>query len=191
MKINSPRVVLRVSRCVSTVLLLALFVAPLAAQQPTLPKPPAQTAARVEAPAFDNLLSADTYKLYGEIRNVGQLLSNGGAGEIVDPIVKLADPGPQFKAIVGFLKKNSEALGSSRLMFASWAARTDVPMVFVAIEFPNDEDAAKFAPKLETFLPTVLPPVPVTPEPTPENETKAGEAAKQGTPKPSSTVEKP
>ena len=106
MKINSPRGALRLSRFVSALLLLTLFVTPLAAQQPAPAKPPAQTAARAEAPAFDNLLSADTYKLYGEIRNVGQLLSNGGAGEIVDPIVKLADPGPQFKAIVSFLKKN-------------------------------------------------------------------------------------
>ena len=178
MKFNSPRGALRLSRFVSTVLLLALFVAPLAAQQPTPPKSPAQTAARAEAPTFDNLLSTDTYKLYGEVRNVGQLLSNGGAGEIVDPIVKLADPGPQFKAIISFLKKNSESLASSRLMFASWAVRTDVPTIFVAIEFQNDEDAAKFAPKLETFLPTVLPPVPVTPEPTPESQTKPGEASK-------------
>src|SRR5437588_2934193 len=189
MKVNSPRGALHLSRIVSTVLLLTLFLAPLAAQQPAPAKPPAQTAARAEAPSFDNLLSADTYKLYGEIRNVGQLLSSGGAGEIVDPIVKLADPGPQFKAIVSFLKKNSEALGSSRLMFASWAARTDVPAVFVAIEFPNDEDAAKFAPKLETFLPTVLPPVPVTPEPTPESETKSNEATKPGAaPKPSNAI---
>src|SRR2546421_1928243 len=189
MKVNSHRGALHLSRFVSTLLLLTLFAAPLAAQQPAPAKPPAQTAARVEAPAFDNLLSADTYKVYGEIRNVGQLLSNGGAGEILDPIVKLADPGPQFKAIVSFLKKNSEALGSSRLMFASWAARTDVPAVFVAIEFPNDEDAAKFAPKLEKFLPTVLPPVPVTPEPTPESQTKPGDAAKLGTtPKPSTAI---
>ena len=189
MKINSPRGALRVSRFVSTVLLLALFVAPLAAQQPAPAKLPAQTAVQPEAPTFDYLLSADTYKLYGEIRNVGQLLSNGGAGEIVDPIVKLADPGPQFKAIISFLKKNSEALGSSRLMFASWAARTDVPAVFVAIEFPNDEDAAKFAPKLEKFLPTVLPPVPVTPEPTPESQTKPGDVAKPGTtPTPSTAI---
>src|SRR5437773_569947 len=87
-------------RLVTAILLLSLFVAPLAAQQPTPSRttPPATSAG--EAPAFDNLLSADTYKLYGEIRNVGQLLSNGGAGEIVDPILKLADPGPQFKAIV-------------------------------------------------------------------------------------------
>jgi hypothetical protein len=185
MKFNPPRGALRHSRFVSTVLLLALFVAPLAAQQPTPPKSPAQTAARAEAPTFDNLLSTDTYKLYGEIRNVGQLLSNGGAGEIVDPIVKLADPGPQFKAIISFLKKNSESLASSRLMFASWAVRTDVPTIFVAIEFQNAEDAAKFAPKLETFLPTVLPPVPVTPEPTPESQANPQEAAKPvTTPKP-------
>lgn len=181
MKFNSPRGVMRASRFVSTVLLLALFVAPLAAQQPTPPKSPAQAATRAEAPTFDNLLSTDTYKLYGEVRNVGQLLSNGGAGEIVDPIVKLADPGPQFKAIIGFLKKNSEALASSRLMFASWAVRTDVPTIFVAIEFQNDEDAAKFAPKLETFLPTVLPPVPAKPEPTPESESKPVRDGKQTT----------
>lgn len=185
MRFNSPSL----SHFVSTALLLTLLVAPLAAQQPAPSRSAAQTAARTEAPTFDNLLSTDTYKLYGEVRNVGQLLSNGGAGEIVDPIVKLADPGPQFKAIVSFLKKNSEALASSRLMFAGWAVRTDVPTIFVAIEFQNDEDAAKFAPKLETFLPTVLPPVPVTPEPTPENETKSGDAAKPR--KPGSTVEKP
>src|SRR2546426_11974479 len=191
MRSNSHPGVRRLFRLVTTVLLLSLFVAPLAAQQPTPPGTTVSTSSAGEAPAFDNLLSTDTYKLYGEIRNVGQLLSNGGAGEIVDPIVKLADPGPQFKAIISFLKKNSEALGSSRLMFASWAARTDVPAVFVAIEFPNEEDAAKFAPKLEKFLPTVLPPVPVTQEPTPENEMKTGEAAREGTtPKPS-TVEKP
>src|SRR5438445_9781073 len=120
-------------RIVTTLLLLSLFVAPLAAQQPTPPRTTAPTTSTGEAPAFDNLLSADTYKLYGEIRNVSQLLSNGGAGEIVDPIVKLTDSGPQFKAIVSFLKKNSEALGSSRLKLASWDMRSYVPLVFVAI----------------------------------------------------------
>src|SRR5881394_1016732 len=158
----------RFTRFISRFLLIALLAGPAAAQQQTPAKPPGQTAAVSQAPAFDELLATDTYKLYGEVRNVGTLLSNGGAGEIVDPIVKLADPGPQFKSIISFLKKNSESLASSRLMFASWAVRTDVPTIFVAIEFQNEEDATKFAPKLETFLPTVLPPVPVTPEPTPE-----------------------
>src|SRR6185369_15199203 len=148
-------------RLISRVLLIAILAGPAAAQQQTPPKPPpAQTATVNQAPPFDELLATDAYKMYGEIRNVGQLMSNGGAAEIVDPIVKLSDPGPQFKSIISFLKKNSEALAQSRLMFASWPVRTDIPTVFVAIEFQTNEDAAKFAPKLETFLPTVLPPAP-------------------------------
>ncbi|HYX29962.1 MAG TPA: hypothetical protein VE863_15580 [Pyrinomonadaceae bacterium] len=180
-------------RIVSSLLLIVLFAGPLAAQQPTPPKPSAQTAASNQAPAFDELLATDTYKLYGEVRNVGQLLGNGGAAEIVDPIVKLADPGPQFKSIIAFLKKNSEALAQARLMFAGWAVRTDVPMVFVAIEFPTTEDATKFAPKLETFLPTVLPPVPVNPEESSApKETKPGASANQTTAaKPNDVGEKP
>ena len=166
------------SRLISRVLLIAIFTGPAAAQQQVPPKPPpAQTATVNQAPAFDELLATDAYKMYGEIRNVGQLMSNGGAAEIVDPIVKLSDPGPQFKSIISFLKKNSEALAQSRLMFASWPVRTDIPTVFVAIEFQTNEDAAKFAPKLETFLPTVLPSPPEPPPtipPKPETQTNDG-----------------
>jgi len=160
----SPNAV-RCYRFISVAIAIVLLAAPLRAQQPAQPArtaPPRQTEAE---PTFYSLLAVDAYKMYGEVRNVGTLLSNGGDGEIVDPIIKLADPGPQFKSIVSFLKKHSEELGTSRLMFASWPARTDVPLVFVAIEFPTNEDAKKFAPKLETFLPTILPPVPdATPE---------------------------
>src|SRR5262249_28909894 len=113
----------------------------------------------------ETLLATDAYKLYGEVRNVGQLLSTGGAGEIVEPIIKLAEPGKEFNLIINFLKKNAESLSSARLQFASWPARNDVPTLFVAIEFPTADDAAKFAPRLETFLPTVLPtPPPAEPE---------------------------
>src|ERR1041385_3442160 len=117
--------------------------------------------------------------MYGEVRNVGQLLGNGGAGEIVEPIIKLAEPGKEFQSIIDFLKNNSEALTSSRLMFASWPARTDLPNVFVAIEFPTKEEDDKFAPKRETFLPTVLPPVPVTPETSPETKPKSAASPAQ------------
>jgi hypothetical protein len=186
--IPSPKT-FRLNRFVSVVIATLLLTAPLRAQQTA---PPARTAlprqtSTLADPTFETLLAADAYKVYGEVRNVGQLLSNGGAGEIVDPIIKLADPGPQFKAIVNFLKRNSDALGSSRLMFATWPARTDVPMVFVAIEFPTNEDAAKFAPKLETFLPTVLPPVPAESpngSPAPAGATSSPTAARP-TPTPS------
>ena len=165
MKSQSPSFILRplVIQFVSLLLALALLAAPICAQQPA-------AAAKAPAPptperTFDNLLAADSYKLYGEVRNVGQLMNTGGAGEIVDPIIKLADPPEQFKSIIKFLKTNAEALATARLLFATWPARTDIPDAFVAIEFATNEEAAKFAPRLEKFLPTVLPPIP---EPTPE-----------------------
>src|SRR6185369_15855623 len=140
------RQAIRFPRAVSTLLLTALLSGPVAAQQPAPVKPPPPAAASEAAPPFDELLAADTYKFYGEVRNVGTLLSNGGAGEIVEPIVKLADPGAEFKSIISFLKKNAEPLAQARLMFATMPVRTDLPPVFVAIEFPTNEDAAKFAP---------------------------------------------
>src|SRR5436190_7964396 len=146
------------SPTVATLLALILFISPVLAQQPTKPTAPRQVT--LADPTFDTLLAPDAYKLYGEVRNLGQLLSTGGAGEILDPILKLADPGKEFKSIVSFLKKNSETLTSSRLLFATWPARSDVPDVLVAIEFPTNDEANKFAPTLEKFLPTVLPPVP-------------------------------
>ena len=169
-------------KCVSLFVAILLLATPLWAQRPTTPpaQPQAKTP-RIPDPTFETLLGADTYKLYGEVRNVGQLLSTGGAGEIVDPIIKLANPPQEFQSIIKFLKKNEEALATSRLLFASWPARADVPNAFVAIEFATPEEAAKFSPKLETFLPTVLPPVPIEPEGKPNTppEAKPSEAGKQ------------
>jgi hypothetical protein len=172
----------------SLLIVIVLLAAPICAQQPAAPaKAPAP---RTPELTFDNLLAADSYKLYGEVRNIGQLMSTGGAGEIVDPIIKLADPPKEFKSIITFLKKNAEALATARLLFAGWPARTDVPNAFVAIEFSSAEEAAKFAPKLETFLPTVLPPVPV---PTPgSTEAPSGPAkAKPSEPGQSQAVAEP
>ena len=185
MKIKFTSKPVRGYRQISILLALLMIAAPAFAQQPgKSATPPPRQAPKLGDPTFETLLAADAYKLYGEVRNVGQLLSTGGAGEIVEPVIKLADPGPEFKSIVSFLKKNSEALASSRLMFATWPARTDVPTMFVAIEFPTNEDATKFAPKLETFLPTVMPAAPVAAEPAAAAATKPGEAATPPAPQP-------
>ena len=175
MKVHFPRLVLPYGlvQVVSLFVAMTLFATPLCAQQPkaTPAKPAPQAAAPTLDPTFETLLSSDSYKLYGEVRNVGQLMSNGGMGDIVDPIIKLAEPPKEFNSIIKFLKTNAEALANSRLLFATWPARTGVPDAFVAIEFPTAEEAAKFAPKLETFLPGILPPVPVaTPEEKPSGQ---------------------
>src|SRR6266508_3893035 len=164
-------------RFISIFIVILLLATPLLAQRPTAtpakPQPQREAIARTPEPTFENLLGADIYKVYGEVRNVGQLLSTGGAGEIVDPIIKLADPPQQFKAIVKFLKSNGEALADTRLFFASWPVHPDVPSAFVTIEFPTPEEAAKFEPKLETFLPTIIPPVPEESESKPNAPTTA------------------
>lgn len=162
MKISFPRRN-RLSAIVSLALAFAILASPLRAQQqPASPTPAQPQAATKPEPTFDTLLSADSYKMYVEVRNVGTLLTTGGAGDIVDPIVKLADPGPQLKSLVKFLRDNAEPLAASRLMIATWPARSDLPSTMAALEFASADEAAKFAPKLETFLPTVLPPVPVS-----------------------------
>jgi len=178
-------------RLISILLALLMIAAPTVAQQPASKSaaPPSRQGPKLADPTFETLLANDAYKLYGEVRNVGQLLSTGGAGEIVEPVIKLADPGPQFKSVVTFLKKNSEALASSRLMFATWPARSDVPTMFVAIEFPTNEDAAKFAPKLEAFLPTVMPTPTATEEPASATAPKTGEA--KAPPAPPASTSKP
>ena len=108
---------------------------------------------------------------------MGTLLTTGGAGEIVDPIIKMADPGPELTSLVNFLKDNAEPLANSRLMIATWPARAEIPTTMAVIEFATPADAKKFAPKLEKFLPKVLPPVPVEqPTPSPTASPEGGEA---------------
>jgi hypothetical protein len=171
-----PRTFLRsqIEQFIALVLGIILFTAPLSAQQRRAPAPVRPV------PTFDTLLSADAYEVYGEVRNVGQLLSTGGAGEIVDPIIKVAAPPKEFLSIIKFLKSNAEALATSRLLFATSPARTEIPTTFVAIEFSSPEEADKFAPKLEKFLPQILPPVPdATPEAKPA-ESGEGKPADPG-----------
>jgi hypothetical protein len=181
----------RASTIVSFALVITFCVAPLRAQQQPASPPPAQQSAATKAePTFDTLLSADSYKMYFEVRNVGTLLTTGGAGDIVDPIVKLADPGPQLKSLVKFLRDNAEPLAASRMMIATWPVRSDIPSTMVALEFASAYEAAKFAPKLETFLPTVLPPVPVA-EPTPESSPQAEEKTEAPPAKSAETKTKP
>jgi hypothetical protein len=153
-------------------LVLSTFAAPVLAQHRPSPTPPPKPAPRNAAPekalTFDNLLAADSYKIYGEVKNVGTLVSTGSLSELIDPIMKLADPPKEFRSLVKFINANAEMLADSRLAFASWPARPGIPRAFFAIELATPEDAIKFEPKLNRLLPTLLP----TPTPTPSPEAK-------------------
>src|ERR1700730_10224325 len=128
----------RRSRFISLLISIALIAAPATAQQrkPSSPSPKEATkAAPTAAPTLDTLLAADSYKVYGEIKNVGQMIRSGSVADILDPIMKLADPPKEFKALVKFASAHAETLTSSRMVFAAWPARAKLPQFLLAIEF--------------------------------------------------------
>src|SRR6188474_1459371 len=148
---------------------------------PTPTPPPAQP-----EPTFDNILAADSYTIYGEIRGVGQLLRSPSFTDVVDPIVRVAGPPQEFKTLMKWLNSESEALMTSRMMVATWPTRPKLPKVLFAIEFSSAEEARKFEPRLKTFLPKFLP------APTPESspQTGASPSAARNSAKPGQSVEK-
>ncbi len=174
-------------------LLLIFLVAAISvlAQQRRIPavKGPQKVPAAVEpAPTFDTLLASDSYKIYGEIRGVGQVIGSSSVNELLEPIMKLAGPPKEFKTLVRWLNAHADAVMTSRMLIAGWPRRNNLPEMLVAIEFASPEEAAKFEPQLNDFLPKVLP----TPEPedTPSpSESKNNSSA--ATPKPEKPKESP
>jgi uncharacterized protein DUF3352 len=171
-------------------LLLTVLIIPAAAQQkrqtPIKPQPkPAAAAAPTPAPTFDNLLPADSYVVYGEVRDAGQLISSSALNDLLEPVLKLAGPPREFKSVVKWLNAHAEQVTGSRLCFAAWPFNKNVPDVIVVLEFASAEEAAKFATPLNEFLPTVLPPA--EPEPSPKT---ANEAKPPAPPKPNFHIER-
>jgi hypothetical protein len=180
---KSPR---RLSQTLALLITLATAMAPMAAQQKPAPEKP-HAAAPAKAPTkpapadvqLDSLLAADTYKVYGEVKNVGTLVHTGAFAELIDPVMKLADPPKEFKTLVKFINNNAETLANARLVFATWPAQPGVPNALFVIEMTSAEDAAQFEPKLNRMLPSILP----TPRPTPAPaEEKPAAAAPARTP---------
>src|SRR5215813_14364357 len=163
---------------------ICLGAAPLQAQQPqpagkSRESTRETTKARKEtALTVDNLLAADSYKVYGEVRNVGQVIRSANVADIIEPVMKLAAPPKEFKSMVRFANAHADSLESCRLIFAAWAVRPKLPQVLFAIEFSSPEEARKFEPQLREFLPTILP----SPTPTPKVQTS--EAGPQPSPAP-------
>jgi Protein of unknown function (DUF3352) len=142
--------------------------------------PPARTTK--PAPTFDTLLAADTYKLYGEVRSVGQLIRSNSINEILEPIMKLASPPKGFRTLVKWLNTHADEVTTSRLLLAGWPSRGALPDILMAIEFASPEEAAKFKQKLNEFLPKLLP------APSPESSPSPGSSpSTESSPQPAKT----
>ncbi len=168
----------------SLVLLISLAVSVAAQQKRQTPAktqaPPAPAPAPTPPPTLETLLPADTYRIYGEVRSVGQLIRSNSINEILEPILKLAGPPKEFRTVIKWLQTNADEVMSSRLIFAGWTTAKDLPDAIVAIEFASAEEAAKFQLKLNPFLQKMIPPA--TQPPT--GEPNKSEAPPQTSPPP-------
>ncbi len=161
---------------VAVLLLLLTLAATATAQQKRQPpaKPqPRPAAAPAPAPTFETLIPAESYTVYGEVRNVGHLVQSNAANEVLEPILTLSGPPKEFKTFVKWLKTHSEELMASRLLVATWPTRKQVPDAIVAIEFASAEEAAKFATPLKQMMSTMLPPAA---KPSPQSQTENSRA---------------
>jgi hypothetical protein len=155
-------------------LLISAVLTPLTVAQQIRQTPkPLPKVVPAPPPTFDTLIPADTYTVYGEVRGVGQLIRSSAMNDILEPILNLAAPPKEFKALVKWLNAHADEVMTSRMLIATWPAGKDVPGVVIAIEFASAEEATKFAGPLNEFLPKVIPASPVEPPET------AGEAMTQ------------
>src|SRR5688500_2952099 len=167
---------------VSSLVLLVSLAVSIAAQQKrqTPAKTQAPAPATTPPPTLETLLPADTSRIYGEVRSVGQLIRSNSVNEILEPILKLAGPPKEFRTVIKWLNTNADEVMSSRMIFAGWTAAKDLPDSLVAIEFASSEEASKFQLKLNPFLQKMMPPA----TPTPGGEPNKSEAPPQTSPPP-------
>ena len=147
------------ARLAATLLFFTILTAPTVAQKRQTPaKPPPKPApAPTPAPTFDNLLSADSYVVYVEVRDVGQVIRSSTVNDLLEPVIKLAGPPREFKSIVKWINGHAEQVISSRMFIAAWPIDSRLPEALFVIEFASADEAAKFATPLNEFLPTILP----------------------------------
>src|SRR4051812_25916627 len=104
-----------------SVFLVALSFPAHAQQRRTTPKPiPKVDAPTQAAPTFETLLGDDSYKIYAEVRSVGQLIRSQSINELLEPITKLAAPPKEFKTLLKWLNTHADDVMSSRMLVAVW-----------------------------------------------------------------------
>src|SRR2546423_1902339 len=176
---KSPKIFPRLAPLVAAALLLnPAHAAPAQRRQPptpqTTPRPAAtpqaqtqtQTQAQTQTPqqqrrpepdrAVEELLSADGYGVYVELRNVGTLAQ---AQELKTALgmfgllgEELRVPAEPLTDVYGFLSDNAEQLQNARAVVSFLPPRAELPQALLVLELPSPESAAAFEPKFRRFV---------------------------------------
>jgi uncharacterized protein DUF3352 len=147
-----------ISRPLTHLLALILLASPIAAQQKRqAPRRPAPAQVAEPVVTFDTLLTEDSYRVYSELRNVGQLVRSTGVNDLLEPIIKLGEPPKEFQTLLKWINSHAEALATSRMFVASWPTKPKLPMILIAVDFSTVDEAKKFESELRSFMPKLMP----------------------------------
>ncbi|MFN2597433.1 MAG: hypothetical protein ABR563_09640 [Pyrinomonadaceae bacterium] len=143
-------------RVVASCLTCALAFAVVLAQQPRTPTTTRQNnAAQQETTAavtLDTMFAADSYAVYGEMRDVGQFVSSEEIKQMLEPLHLPGMIPSQATDLLDFLRAHAEPLANARLAFAAMPAEDELPEVVAAVEMSSPEDAQKLEPQMRKFL---------------------------------------
>jgi hypothetical protein len=94
------------------ILAVVLSASPLAAQQKhgtAARKPAAPPVAQPAepSPTFDTLLADDSYKIYVEVRGVGQLIRSAPLNDLLEPVTKLLGPSKELSTVLKWLDRHA------------------------------------------------------------------------------------
>ncbi|MBC7933680.1 MAG: hypothetical protein H7Z38_24225, partial [Rubrivivax sp.] len=102
--------------------------------------------------AIEELLSADAYGVYAEVRKLGTLAQMEEIKTAIAALQLLGDETKPLTDLVGFVEENSETLADSRAALLSLPTRGGLPQALFALEMPSIEEAIAFEPKLRRLL---------------------------------------
>lgn len=169
---------LTTARIISLLLLSLLTTTAVAAQQrrkpgapPSSPTatPPARPAntppsgpatPREEEVAFEALLPADSYMLYGEMRMLGQQMLSRDFVDLMEPLQRFIGTPKEMAGVTDFLTAHADMLATARVMLVALPVKTELPQVITAVELASIEQARKLEPELRKLLASL--PTPAT-----------------------------
>lgn len=101
---------------------------------------------------LEELVGADTYGAYAELRRLGTLAQASELKTAVAGMKLLGETETKpVTDLVEFVSENYEALAETRAVMLFMAAHPRVPEALLALEFPTAQDAAAFEPKYRQF----------------------------------------
>jgi hypothetical protein len=101
---------------------------------------------------FEELLGADLYGAYVEVRKLATILDAPELKTLLGGAALFDAQASEILQLANFVTENSETLADARVVVTLLATRADLPQPLVAIQLPSAEAARLFEPKFRAFV---------------------------------------